>query len=117
MTSLSIKPVDPVSRPFFGGEVSGVDLTRPLSREQASAIEAGMDQHPVLVHARLDRRRLLPAERPRQIDTGHFAAEKWAGDRIDRFDGQACHATNSVMPKARPKRFAGSSGSPYLRCI
>jgi alpha-ketoglutarate-dependent 2,4-dichlorophenoxyacetate dioxygenase len=49
MTSLSIKPVDPVSRPFFGGEVSGVDLTRPLSREQAAAIEAGMDQYGVLV--------------------------------------------------------------------
>jgi alpha-ketoglutarate-dependent 2,4-dichlorophenoxyacetate dioxygenase len=49
MTSLSIKPIDPVSRPFFGGEVSGVDLTRPLSREQAAAIEAGMDQYGVLV--------------------------------------------------------------------
>ena len=49
MTSLSIKPIDPVSRPFFGGEVSGVDLTRPLSWEQAAAIEAAMDQYGVLV--------------------------------------------------------------------
>jgi alpha-ketoglutarate-dependent 2,4-dichlorophenoxyacetate dioxygenase len=47
--SLSIKPVDPVSRPFFAGEVSGIDITRPLSREQADAIEAGMDQYGVLV--------------------------------------------------------------------
>ena len=47
--SLSIKPVDPVSRPFFAGEVSGIDITRPLSREQAGAIEAGMDQYGVLV--------------------------------------------------------------------
>ena len=43
--TLSIKPVDPVSRPFFAGEVSGIDITRPLSRDEADAIEKGMDQY------------------------------------------------------------------------
>ncbi|HVZ10682.1 TauD/TfdA dioxygenase family protein [Rhodopila sp.] len=47
--TLSIKPIDPVSRPFFAGEVSGIDITRPLSREEAAAIDAGMDQYGVLV--------------------------------------------------------------------
>jgi alpha-ketoglutarate-dependent 2,4-dichlorophenoxyacetate dioxygenase len=47
--ALSIAPIDPVSRPFFAGEVSGIDITKPLSREQAAAIEAGMDQYGVLV--------------------------------------------------------------------
>jgi len=47
--SVSIKPIDPVSRPFFAGEVSGIDITRPLSRQDAAAIEAGMDQYGVLV--------------------------------------------------------------------
>jgi alpha-ketoglutarate-dependent 2,4-dichlorophenoxyacetate dioxygenase len=47
--TLSIGPIDPVSRPFFAGEVSGIDITRPLSREQADAIERGMDQYGVLV--------------------------------------------------------------------
>jgi alpha-ketoglutarate-dependent 2,4-dichlorophenoxyacetate dioxygenase len=47
--SLSIKPIDPVSRPFFAGEVSGIDITRPLTHEQADAIEKGMDQYGVLV--------------------------------------------------------------------
>jgi alpha-ketoglutarate-dependent 2,4-dichlorophenoxyacetate dioxygenase len=47
--SLSIKSIDPVSRPFFAGEVSAIDITRPLSPEQAAAIEAGMDQFGVLV--------------------------------------------------------------------
>ena len=47
--TLSIRPIDPVSRPFFAGEVSGIDITRPLSREQADAIERGMDQYGVLV--------------------------------------------------------------------
>jgi len=46
---LSIAPVDPVSRSFFAGEVSGVDITKPLTREEAAAIEAGMDQYGVLV--------------------------------------------------------------------
>ena len=36
--SVSIKPVDPVSRPFFAGEASGIDITRPLSGEQVGAI-------------------------------------------------------------------------------
>jgi alpha-ketoglutarate-dependent 2,4-dichlorophenoxyacetate dioxygenase len=46
---LSIKPIDPISRPFFAGEVSGIDITRPLSREQVDAIDSGMNQYGVLV--------------------------------------------------------------------
>jgi len=43
--AVSIRPVHPV----FAGEVSGVDISQPLSREQVTAIEAGMDQYAVLV--------------------------------------------------------------------
>jgi alpha-ketoglutarate-dependent 2,4-dichlorophenoxyacetate dioxygenase len=35
--------------PGFAGEVSGVDITQPLSRDDLAAIEAGMDRHAVLV--------------------------------------------------------------------
>ena len=35
--------------PHLFGEVSGVDLTKPLTREQAAEIEAGMDRHAVLL--------------------------------------------------------------------
>src|SRR5437660_70171 len=35
--------------PCFAGEVSGVDLTKPLSREEVAAIEAGMDRYAGLV--------------------------------------------------------------------
>ena len=35
--------------PLFVGEVSGVDITKPLSEEQVAAIEAGMDKYAVLV--------------------------------------------------------------------
>lgn len=43
--SLSIRQVHPV----FAGEVSGVDLTKPLSQAAVAAIEAGMDKYAVLV--------------------------------------------------------------------
>jgi alpha-ketoglutarate-dependent 2,4-dichlorophenoxyacetate dioxygenase len=35
--------------PVFVGEVSGIDLTCPLTREEVAALEAGMDQYAVLV--------------------------------------------------------------------
>jgi alpha-ketoglutarate-dependent 2,4-dichlorophenoxyacetate dioxygenase len=47
--TLSIRPIDPVSRPFFGGVASGIDITQPLTREQAAEIEKGMDQFGVMV--------------------------------------------------------------------
>jgi alpha-ketoglutarate-dependent 2,4-dichlorophenoxyacetate dioxygenase len=47
--TISIRPIDPVSRPFFAGEVSGIDITQPLSASDVAAIAAGMDQFGVLV--------------------------------------------------------------------
>src|SRR6202011_4837333 len=42
---VSIRQIHPV----FVGEVSGVDLRQPLSRDEVTAIEAGMDRYAVLV--------------------------------------------------------------------
>ncbi len=42
---LSIRQIHPV----FVGEVSGVDLSKPLTREEVAAIEAGMDRYAVLL--------------------------------------------------------------------
>jgi len=42
---LTIRQIHPV----FVGEVGGVDLTRPLAKEDVAAIEAGMDRYAVLV--------------------------------------------------------------------
>jgi alpha-ketoglutarate-dependent 2,4-dichlorophenoxyacetate dioxygenase len=47
--TLSICAIDPASRPFFAGAVSGVDITQPLSQGDAAAISAGMDHYGVLV--------------------------------------------------------------------
>ena len=43
--SLSIRQIHPV----FVGEVSGVDITRPLTPDEVKAIDAGMDEYAVLV--------------------------------------------------------------------
>jgi alpha-ketoglutarate-dependent 2,4-dichlorophenoxyacetate dioxygenase len=43
--AVSIRQIHPV----FVGEVSEVDLTRPLSRDEVAAIEAEMDRHAVLI--------------------------------------------------------------------
>jgi alpha-ketoglutarate-dependent 2,4-dichlorophenoxyacetate dioxygenase len=42
--SLTIRPL----HPHFAGEVTGVDITRPLSTTEVAAIEAGMDRYAVL---------------------------------------------------------------------
>jgi alpha-ketoglutarate-dependent 2,4-dichlorophenoxyacetate dioxygenase len=43
--SISIRQIHPV----FAGEVAGVDLSKPLSKPEVAAIEAGMDRYAVLV--------------------------------------------------------------------
>jgi alpha-ketoglutarate-dependent 2,4-dichlorophenoxyacetate dioxygenase len=40
--------IDPIGT-TFAGEVSGIDITRPISDAEVAAIEAGMDRHGVLV--------------------------------------------------------------------
>jgi alpha-ketoglutarate-dependent 2,4-dichlorophenoxyacetate dioxygenase len=47
--TIDIRPIDPANRAFFAGEVSGIDLTRPLSNEEVAAMHAGMDKFGVLV--------------------------------------------------------------------
>jgi alpha-ketoglutarate-dependent 2,4-dichlorophenoxyacetate dioxygenase len=50
VASLGGKPVDitPLT-PHFAGDVTGIDLTRPLTATQVSAINAGMDRYAVLI--------------------------------------------------------------------
>src|SRR5271154_4666596 len=43
---LSIRPLTDSG---FAGEVSGIDLTRPITREQVDEIDAGMDRYGVLI--------------------------------------------------------------------
>jgi alpha-ketoglutarate-dependent 2,4-dichlorophenoxyacetate dioxygenase len=47
--TISIKPVDSANRSFFAAEVSGIDLTWPLTDMEVQAIHDGMDRFGVLV--------------------------------------------------------------------
>ena len=47
--ALSIRPIDPVNRPDFAGEVSGIDLRETMTPQQIAAIVEGMDKFAVLV--------------------------------------------------------------------
>jgi alpha-ketoglutarate-dependent 2,4-dichlorophenoxyacetate dioxygenase len=46
---MQIKAIDPINRPFFAGEVSGIDWRKVPTPEQAEAIHRGMDEFGVLV--------------------------------------------------------------------
>jgi alpha-ketoglutarate-dependent 2,4-dichlorophenoxyacetate dioxygenase len=47
--ALQIRPIDPVNRPFFAGEVSGIDLRHAVTQGQVGEVVAGMDKFAVLV--------------------------------------------------------------------
>ena len=77
--AFDIKPIDPATRAFFAGVVSGIDLTRRLSDEEVAAIHAGMDRFGMLVfHSqKLDDESQLAFSRqlgPLETATGDIAA-------------------------------------------
>jgi len=77
--SLRIEPIDPESRPFFAGVVSGCNVGEPLSREDIAAVHAGMDRFGVLVFhdQRIDDGRQVAFSRslgPLEEATGDIAA-------------------------------------------
>jgi alpha-ketoglutarate-dependent 2,4-dichlorophenoxyacetate dioxygenase len=47
--ALSFRPIDPINRPFFAGEVSGMDLRETMTPHEVAAIIEGMDKFAVLV--------------------------------------------------------------------
>jgi alpha-ketoglutarate-dependent 2,4-dichlorophenoxyacetate dioxygenase len=47
--ALSIRPIDPVNRRFFAGEVDGIDLSKTPTGAEIEAIRNGMDEFAVLV--------------------------------------------------------------------
>lgn len=68
--------------PVFAGEVSGVDTTRPLSRQDVAALEAGMDRHAVLVfHGQR-----LTDDQQQAFSCNFGALEHTAGGNVTRPD-------------------------------
>ena len=66
--------------PGFAGEVSGIDITQPLSAAQAAALEAGMDRYAVLVYH--DQR--LTDEQQKAFSLNFGPLEQTAGGNVTK---------------------------------
>jgi alpha-ketoglutarate-dependent 2,4-dichlorophenoxyacetate dioxygenase len=110
--TIDIQPIDPGSRPFFAGRVSGVDLRRPLSPEEVAAVHAGMDHFAVLVfHDQLidDEQQLVfsRALGPLEQATGDIAAAKDRRVSMDLNDISNLDKNNKVLPRDDRRRLFG----------
>ncbi len=89
--TIAIRPLTPV----LAGEVSGVDITRTLARDEVAAIEAGMDRHAVLVFH--DQK--LTDEQQKAFSRNFGALEQTAGgnvtqDQDRRLDAEMADVSN-----------------------
>jgi alpha-ketoglutarate-dependent 2,4-dichlorophenoxyacetate dioxygenase len=80
---ISLSPLHPI----FAGEVSGIDTTRPLSRDEVAAIEAGMDRYAVLVF----RDQRLTDEQQLAFSRNFGALEETRGTGISKPGEQRLH--------------------------
>ena len=110
--TVSIKPVDPVNRAFFAGEVSGIDLRKPLTKDEVAAVHAGMDQFGVLVFHDQDitddqqlvfSRSLGPLEQA----TGDIAAPQDRRMSMDLNDISNLDKNNKILARDDRRRLFG----------
>jgi alpha-ketoglutarate-dependent 2,4-dichlorophenoxyacetate dioxygenase len=110
--TIDIKPIDPVSRAFFAGAVSGIDLTRPLSDAEVTAVHAGMDRFGVLVFhdQQLSDDQQLAFSRqlgPLEQATGDIAAPQDRRVSMDLNDISNLDKNNEVLPRDDRRRLFG----------
>ncbi len=110
--TIDIKPIDPVSRAFFAGIVSGIDLTRRLSDTEVAAIHAGMDRFGVLVFhdQKLDDESQLAFSRqlgPLEQATGDIAAPQDRRVSMDLNDISNLDKHGEVLPRDDRRRLFG----------
>ena len=74
--TIAIRPLTP----DFAGEVSGVDLTRPLTEAEVAALEAGMDRFAVLVYHGQD----ITDEQQKSFSLNFGGLEQTAGGNVTR---------------------------------
>jgi alpha-ketoglutarate-dependent 2,4-dichlorophenoxyacetate dioxygenase len=102
--TLSIRPLTEK----IGGEVSGIDITRPLTPDQVSLLEQGMDRHAVLVF----RDQRLTDEQQKAFSLNFGALEHTAGGnvtqakdrRLDAYMADVSNLGTDHKPLARDDR-------------
>jgi alpha-ketoglutarate-dependent 2,4-dichlorophenoxyacetate dioxygenase len=110
--TIDIQPIDPVNRAFFAGEVSGLDLTRPLSKDEVAAVHAGMDRFGVLVFhdQKIDDDQQLVFSRslgPLEQATGDIAAPEDRRVSMDLNDISNLDKNNKVLARDDRRRLFG----------
>ena len=110
--TIDIRPIDPLSRDFFAGEVSGFDLTRPLSKDEVAAVHAGMDRFGVLVFhdQKIDDDQQLVFSRslgPLEQATGDIAAPEDRRVSMDLNDISNLDKNNKVLARDDRRRLFG----------
>ena len=110
--TIDIKPIDPVSRAFFAGVVSGIDLTRRLTDAEVAAIHAGMDGYGVLVfhNQQLSDDQQLAFSRqlgPLEQATGDIAAPQDRRMSMDLNDISNLDKHGEVLPRDDRRRLFG----------
>ena len=106
--SLSIRPL----HPHFAGEVTGLDITRPLSRDDVAAIEAGMDRYAVLAfpdQPLTDEQQCMFSRNFGELEVtliGQLSkpGERRLGDRLELGDISNLDARNKVRARDDEKR-------------
>jgi alpha-ketoglutarate-dependent 2,4-dichlorophenoxyacetate dioxygenase len=94
--------------PVFAGEVSGIDITKPLSRDEVAGIEAGMDKYAVLVF----RDQAFTDEAQKAFSVNFGALEHTAGGnvtkaaerRLDAYMADVSNLDKDNKPLARDDR-------------
>ena len=102
--TIGIRPLTP----GFAGEVSGANLTRPLSAEDAAALEAGMNQYAVLVY----HDQAVTDEQQKIFSLNFGALEQTAGgnvtqakdQRLGSFMADVSNLDTNHLPLARDDR-------------
>ncbi len=110
--AIDIRPIDPGSRAFFAGVVSGIDLTRRLSDDAVAAIHAGMDRFGVLVFhdQKLDDEQQLAFSRqlgPLETATGDIAAPEQRRLGMDLNDISNLDKDGKVVARDDRRRLFG----------
>ncbi|HEV3490324.1 MAG TPA: TauD/TfdA family dioxygenase [Reyranella sp.] len=110
--TIDIQPIDPVNRGFFAGVVSGLDLTRPLSKDEVAAVHAGTDRFGVLVfhEQKIDDDQQLVFSRslgPLEQATGDIAAPEDRRVSMDLNDISNLDKNNKVLARDDRRRLFG----------
>jgi len=110
--TIDIQPIDPANRAFFAGVVSGLDLTRPLSKDEVAAVHAGMDRFGVLVFhdQKIDDDQQLAFSRqlgPLETATGDIAAPQDRRLGMELGDISNLDKHSEVLPREDRRRLFG----------